>query len=151
MGYYDIQRFKRGYDKFFSCARKEILSGKKCTHWMWFIFPQVKGLGHSSISQYYGISCSKEAEEFFNDKELRKKFIALVKAVLRLKDRKAVDNCFGPIDALKLHSSMTLFFSVTEKKIFKKVIDKFYDGLPCFKTVLKLVAEDLLVERNNGQ
>ena len=97
------------------------------THWMWFVFPQIFGLGQSATAEYYGIKSLKEAEEYLNDEVLGNRLIELCEILLSHEDKTA-NEIFGGIDSMKLKSSMTLFDYVSENPIFKQVIDKYFNG-----------------------
>lgn len=123
----DLQRFidaqKNNYDQ----ALKEIKNGCKVSHWMWYIFPQIKGLGHSSTAVYYAIDSLDEAKEYLQNPILNKRLFEISNALLELKNNNPVI-ILGYPDNLKLQSSMTLFYVASKNKVFKQVIDKFYDG-----------------------
>lgn len=123
----DLQRFidaqKNSYDQ----ALKEIKIGCKVSHWMWYIFPQIKGLGHSSTAVYYAIDSLDEAKEYLQNPILNKRLFEISNALLELKNNNPVI-ILGYPDNLKLQSSMTLFYVASKNKVFKQVIDKFYDG-----------------------
>lgn len=129
-----MERFLKAHEEYFQDALNEIKNGKKETHWMWFIFPQLKGLGKSSIANYYGLASAKETMEFYNNENLRKNLITITTELLKLEtnDPKAI---FGCPDNLKLKSSMTLFYSVTKNSLFKDVLDKFFLGELDNKTI----------------
>ena len=123
----DLQRFidaqKNNYDQ----ALKEIKNGCKVSHWMWYIFPQIKGLGHCSTAVYYAIDSLDEAKEYLQIPILNKGLFEISNALLELKNNNPVI-ILGYPDNLKLQSSMTLFYVASKNKVFKQVIDKFYDG-----------------------
>lgn len=130
---YDISRFERAYQLYFDIALREIKSGYKTSHWMWFMFPQLTYLGSTEISHYFGMESLDEAREFLNNSYLRKHLIKLCKRVLKLDD---VYFTFGEIDAQKLWASMTLF-SIADPKttIFSEVLGKFFGGKLHFTTM----------------
>ena len=116
-------------------AYEEIKNGKKCTHWMWYIFPQLRGLGQSEKSYYYGISGPDEAREYLAHPVLGVRLIECCKALLTHKDKTAED-VFGVIDDMKLQSSMTLFALVSENdSVFHKVLEQFFDGVKDVETL----------------
>ena len=123
---YDLDRFVKAQDKLYDVAYSEVKNGKKESHWMWFIFPQIQGLGSSNIAVYYSIESLGEAKEYMNHPVLGNRLIDISNELL--KHDKDINTIFGDIDSLKLNSSMTLFSLVSEDKVFDKVIDKFYDG-----------------------
>lgn len=124
---YDVSRFLEAHRKEYAKALKEIQSGRKQTHWMWFIFPQITGLGKSETSQYYEIKSLEEAKAYLENEELKKHLLEISTELLKLDTDNPVE-VFGDIDALKLNSSMTLFSYVSTEEIFNQVIDKYFDG-----------------------
>ncbi|MBF4493236.1 DUF1810 domain-containing protein [Flavobacterium sp. JLP] len=125
----DITRFLDAQNKLYLTAFSELKKGKKQTHWMWFIFPQIKGLGKSTIANYYAIADVKEAEAFLNHPILAKHLIEISQLLLNFKTKKSIETILGELDARKLRSSMTLF-SQTENAhpIFQEILDTFYSG-----------------------
>ncbi len=131
----DLCRFRDAQKQDFQEALSEIRNGRKQTHWMWYIFPQIHGLGYSSISQYYAIKDLQEAKDFLKDPMLGRNLNEICEALLALKidDPHAV---FGSPDDMKLLSCMTLFEQADpENKVFSKVIEKFYHGRRDRKTL----------------
>ena len=125
---YDLDRFKRAQDQEYDTALAEIRSGHKYSHWIWYIFPQLRGLGYCSMSDYYGISGIDEARIYMEDEVLRDRMIAICQALLDLPSCDAEDVMGWP-DDMKLRSSMTLFMEAApEEAIFRKVLDKFFGG-----------------------
>ncbi|HJD40842.1 MAG TPA: DUF1810 domain-containing protein [Candidatus Blautia stercoripullorum] len=136
----DLQRFTEAQKQDFDQALEEIRRGQKRSHWMWYIFPQIRGLGFSSISAYYGIRNLKEAEDFLKDSYLGGNLRKICQALLEL-DTDNPHQVFGSPDDLKLLSSMTLFEKAEGKAgIFTKVIEKYYGGKRDQKT-LKILGE----------
>lgn len=134
---YNIERFIAAQNEFYEIALKEIKNGKKETHWMWFIFPQLKYLGNSEMSLYYGISNKEEAILYLKNAILRNRLINISKELYKLNDN--INNIMGPIDSLKLNSSMTLFkYIEPDIEIFSNIIEKFYDGEEDQKTLRML-------------
>ncbi len=136
-----LEKFLEAQEDTFEQALAEIKSGRKRGHWMWFIFPQLKGLGFSHASVYYAIQNIEEAQLYVQHPVLgsRLKLIANVLLSLREKDAYVI---FGSPDELKLRSSMTLFALAdsSEENVFKKVLDKFYKGQYDAKTLSLLNA-----------
>ena len=134
-----MQRFKKQQYLYFNQAYKEIKAGIKLTHWMWIIFPQIKGLGYSVYSQYYGIKSLNEAKEYLNDYYLRNNLIAITKALLVHAGKKNINEIFDPLDSQKLLSCMTLFNLADNENIcggvFQEVINKFFNGKKDEKTL----------------
>ena len=125
---YDLNRFLKAQEDSYSQALREIKNGRKCSHWIWYIFPQVKGLGFSSTSQYYGLDGLGEAQAYIANSTLRSRLLEISEALLTLEssDPTAV---MGYPDDLKLRSSMTLFAEAApEYPVFQQVLDKFYGG-----------------------
>lgn len=125
---YNLSRFTAAHDRDFSTALREIKSGRKISHWMWYIFPQIRGLGRSSTSQYYSIQNLDEAIAFLNDPYLGGNFQEICQALLALETNNATE-VFGKPDDIKLKSSMTLFAMASEENsIFHQVLEKFFKG-----------------------
>ena len=133
----DIDRFLKAQENDYDKALSEIRAGHKRSHWIWYIFPQISGLGHSGMTQYYEIKDLKEAEEYMADPVLSERLIEISEALLGLKSNDPKD-VMGYPDDLKLKSSMTLFSIVSNNPVFEKVLDKFYGGEKCQYTVNKL-------------
>lgn len=124
---YDIDRFIKMQELYYEVALSEIKDGYKRTHWIWYIFPQLKGLGQSYNSEYYGFDGVDEVIEYMKNPYLRNNMIEICNELYKLDD--SIENIFGYPDYLKLNSCMTLFeYSIQGKKIFGKIIDKFYNG-----------------------
>lgn len=126
---YDLSRFVKAQQEDYQCALSEIKAGQKRSHWMWYIFPQIIGLGRSSTSEYYAIRDFGEAKAFLEDAYLGGNLVEICKALLELDSNNAT-KIFGRPDDMKLKSSMTLFACADgdENSIFMKVLDKFFDG-----------------------
>ncbi len=101
---------------------------------MWFVFPQLKGLGHSYNADYYGIAGADEARAYWLHPVLGDRLREIMEALLLLNGLSA-KQIFGDVDAMKLRSSMTLFWKVTEEGLFRKVLDKYYEGKMCDSTL----------------
>ena len=129
-----LERFVKAQEGSYEIALNEIRQGQKRSHWMWYIFPQIKGLGYSSTAQYYAIQDENEAENYLNHPILSKRLMEISEELLKL-DSNNASEVFGYPDDMKLKSSMTLFFLVSEQEIFEKVLDKFFDGKIDRKTV----------------
>lgn len=137
----DLERFIKAQERSYGAALGEIKQGKKQTHWMWYIFPQLEGLGHSSTARYYGIRGRGEAEEYFKHPLLGFRLVEISKALLSLESCDPYE-VMGYPDNRKLQSSMTLFYIVSGEPIFKKVLEKFYNGEMDGYTVEKLNTEN---------
>ncbi len=124
----DLTRFLDAQNKLYLTAYSEIKKGKKETNWMWFIFPQIQGLGKSTLSDYYAVADLKEATEFLNHPILAKHLIEISKLLLTFK-KKSAEGILGELDARKLHSSMSLFVQVENAHpVFQEVLDTFFYG-----------------------
>ena len=129
---YYLQRFviAQNRDGTYDRAVDELRRGDKETHWMWFVFPQIAGLGQSATSKQFAISSLDEAKAYLTHAVLGPRLIECVDLVLKTPDANP-DQIFGEIDALKLHSSMTLFLrAAPDEPRFAKVLDQYFDGLP---------------------
>ena len=125
---YDLSRFHKAQEIFYPHALREIKRGRKQTHWMWFIFPQLRALGHSPKAVYYGIESIEEAKAYLDDPVLRARLYEISEALLATGESDPV-LVMGEIDALKLCSSMTLFWKASDgEEIFRRVLDQFYGG-----------------------
>ena len=123
-----LDSFLEAQDRMYPVALKELKNGKKRTHWMWFIFPQLRGLGMSSISRYYGLENFDEAKAYLEHPLLSGRLYELCGELLKHKDKTALE-IFGDIDEMKLKSSMTLFALTTEDyTIFDEVLERFFYG-----------------------
>ena len=131
----DLSRFVKAQETDYERALSEIRSGHKRSHWIWYIFPQIAGLGFSSTAQYYAIKDRKEAEEYLKNDLLRERLVEISEALLQLESNDAGD-VMGYPDDLKLRSSMTLFHEVApETDVFQKVLDKYFEGMPDQRTI----------------
>ena len=131
----DLSRFLKAQEHDYARALSEIRSGHKRSHWMWYIFPQIQGLGFSSTAQYYAIRDLEEARDYLAHPVLGARLKEISSALLDL-DGLSASEIFGYPDDLKLRSSMTLFrLADLECEIFQNVIDKYYDGRLDSRTV----------------
>jgi uncharacterized protein (DUF1810 family) len=129
-----LQRFLTAQETDYPIALAEIKRGRKQSHWMWYIFPQVQGLGYSETARFYAIKNMLEAEAYLNHPVLGKRLIEICEALLLLTSNNATA-IFGNPDDLKLRSSMTLFSLVNNPPpVFQKVLNKFFQGIPDPKT-----------------
>lgn len=132
-----LKRFIEAQNDSYDQALKEIRNGRKLTHWIWYIFPQIKGLGFSYNSEYYGITSLQEAKDYLENELLRKRLFEITESLLMHKG-KDIESIMGDIDAMKLKSSMTLFDAVQPGSIFGEVLDEFYGGERCRRTLEKI-------------
>jgi uncharacterized protein (DUF1810 family) len=129
---YRLQRFVDAQDAggTYTRAVQELRAGRKVSHWMWFVFPQIAGLGHSNISREYAISGQAEARAYLAHPILGPRLVECAQ-ILTTKPGSSAADIFGPVDAMKLQSSMTLFASVAEPEegAFREVLDQFFGGV----------------------
>ncbi|AWG21742.1 hypothetical protein FFWV33_09410 [Flavobacterium faecale] len=135
---YDLNRFKTAQDSCYSQVLQEMKNGKKVSHWMWFIFPQIAGLAKSGTAKKYELTTKEEAEHFLQDEVLSKRLLELTRILAYDIDSKTAEEIFGFPDFLKFHSSMTLFYTVvlsnkqyennSDYLCFEDTIKKYYDG-----------------------
>ncbi len=136
----ELDMFIEAQDTVWTDVLKELRQGQKTSHWMWFVFPQLADLGKSHMAQLYGIEGLDEATAYLDHPELRRRLTETAQLMLLHKDRDASD-ILGGIDAKKLRSSMTLFSSVPDAPAeCQDVLDAFYGGQPCERTVQILQA-----------
>ena len=138
---YDLQRFLEPQKYAYLGALSEIKAGEKRGHWIWYIFPQIKGLGHSYNSEFYGISSKDEAKVYLEHPVLGVRLREITQALLDV-DNKTADDIFGFPDVLKVRSCMTLFDLVSPNDIFNDVLYKYYEGQRCDKTIWRLGFHD---------
>jgi uncharacterized protein (DUF1810 family) len=125
---YDLVRYTKAQEGVYDQALSELRSGQKRTHWMWYIFPQLEGLGHSTTARRYAIKSIQETREYLNHPVLVARLLECTETVLDIEDR-SVSAIFGFPDDVKLRSSMTLFDSVSARdSVFGLVLDKFFGG-----------------------
>lgn len=132
---YNLQRFVEAQEGCYADALSEVESGRKQTHWMWFIFPQAKGLGRSSTAAFYGITCREEAEQYLSHPVLGARLVEITEALLKVEGRTSFE-IFGSVDSRKLRSCMTLFSAISEEgNVFEQVLNKYYNGVACAPTL----------------
>ena len=124
-----LDRFIEAQEHVYDIALREVMQGQKRSHWMWFIFPQLRSLGRSNRAYFYGIADLGEAKAYLDHPILSERLIRICEALLLVEDKSAVE-IFGDIDAMKLHSSMTLFAIASGgDSVFQKVIDAYFNGI----------------------
>ena len=123
----ELGRFLEAQAVDYAVALQELQAGRKRSHWMWYIFPQLRGLGRSYNSSFYGIADIEEAAAYLNDPVLGNRLREISKVIIDLPVDNAVD-VFGVIDSRKLKSSMTLFDIVAPDDVFARVLDKYFNG-----------------------
>jgi uncharacterized protein (DUF1810 family) len=125
---FDLQRFADAQDRVYATVLAELRKGAKRSHWIWFVFPQLRGLGHSATAQHYGISSLDEARAYLAHPVLGPRLHECTRLVVAI-DGRSADEIFGWPDNLKVRSSMTLFAHATaDDAEFRAVLDKFYAG-----------------------
>jgi uncharacterized protein (DUF1810 family) len=135
---YDLQRFVEAQAPVFDRVRAELAAGHKQSHWMWFVFPQIRGLGQSAMSQRYAIGSRAEAAAYLAHPVLGPRLLACTRLVNDVVGRSA-EAIFGPIDALKFRSSMTLFSAVAPgEAAFGEALAKYFGSTPDRATLKRL-------------
>jgi uncharacterized protein (DUF1810 family) len=139
---FDLERFVAAQASVIDQVRRELTAGRKRTHWMWFVFPQIVGPGHSPMAQRYAISSLAEAEAYLEHPVLGDRLVKFTRLVTGTTGRTAHD-IFGSPDDVKLHSSLTLFSKVAEASPeFARGLDRFFAGKPDQATLDRLRATD---------
>lgn len=138
---YNLIRFLEAQNCTFQVALKELQEGQKRSHWMWYIFPQLKHLGHSYNAKFYGISGIEEAATYRQHPILGQRLREVAETILNLPHNDA-EAIFGSIDAIKLRSSMTLFDLVSPDDVFAHVLDKYFNGHRDNKTITLIKTQD---------
>ena len=126
----DLARFREAQDRggIYEQALAELRAGEKRSHWMWFVFPQLAGLGRSEMARRYAISSLREARAYLDDPELGARLRACAAALLGCGETSA-ERILGPVDAVKLRSSMTLFaLAAPDEELFDQILKRFYAG-----------------------
>jgi uncharacterized protein (DUF1810 family) len=125
---FNLQRFVTAQDRVWPSVQTELAAGAKTSHWMWFVFPQLAGLGRSGIARLYGIASLAEARAYWAHPVLRARLKECCELLMVLRGRSALQ-VFGPIDALKLRSCLTLFErAAPDEPLFRGLLDKYYAG-----------------------
>lgn len=125
-----LSRFIQAQEQMYPGALSEVRSGHKRSHWMWFVFPQIKGLGSSETAKFYGIADLREAEAYLSHPLLGKRLVEISRALLDIEGKTATA-IFGAPDDLKLRSCMTLFLKVPDADpVFIAVLKKYFQGIP---------------------
>ncbi|UOY01845.1 DUF1810 domain-containing protein [Blastococcus sp. PRF04-17] len=135
---FDLQRFLDAQSQTYDQALAELRAGRKRTHWMWFVFPQVAGLGRSGMAQRFAISGLEEARAYLGHPVLGRRLVESARALTAL-DTEDADEVLGPVDAMKLRSSMTLFTQAApDEPVFGEVLDHYFGGVPDEATLARL-------------
>lgn len=125
---FDLQRFVDAQEGMFETALAELRSGRKRSHWIWFIFPQLAGLGRSPTAQYFGVRSLDEARAYLAHPLLGPRYCKAVEAILNWAGHREAVAILGEVDAMKLRSSLTLFESASGDPLFGRALDAFFDG-----------------------
>lgn len=132
----DLYRFSKAQDLYWYTVVEEIARGQKETHWIWFVFPQLRGLGSSRFAQYFGLASPQEAAEYWDDDVLGDKLRSCVELLLGLPADTRIEQVFGKVDAMKLRSCMTLFENVSYQNVgIVEVLDRYFDSERCARTI----------------
>lgn len=131
---YDLDRFVEAQAADYARAVSELRAGRKQSHWMWYVFPQIDGLGHSPMSRRYSIKSAAEAKAYLDHLVLGARLRECFAVVCGVAGRSARE-IFGSPDDLKLRSCATLFGSVSDEPIFEQVLEKYFDGKPDEETL----------------
>jgi uncharacterized protein (DUF1810 family) len=125
---FNLERFLDAQVSTYETALAELRAGSKRSHWMWFIFPQLRGLGHSDRAHFFGIGSIEEASAFYSDPTLGRRLRECVAALVKLPGTSA-EEILGSIDALKLRSSLTLFrITAPAEPLFQRALEQYFDG-----------------------
>lgn len=134
----NLKRFTKAQEDIYNIALTELRNGQKYSHWMWFIFPQIEGLGRSDTARYYAIKNSEEARQYLRHSVLGVRLLQCTKAVLAIENR-TVSQIFGYPDDMKFKSSMTLFASISNPdSLFTRALDKYFAGEQDSRTLERL-------------
>ncbi|QMU31194.1 DUF1810 domain-containing protein [Adhaeribacter radiodurans] len=137
----NLKRFLDAQEADYAIALTDVKNGRKRSHWMWYIFPQIQGLGFSQISRFYAIKDLNEAEDYLKHPVLGSRLILICNELLQLQENNA-NKIFGSPDDLKLKSCMTLFSVVPNPNpVFQSVLDKFFSGAKDNKTLQIISAQ----------
>jgi uncharacterized protein (DUF1810 family) len=135
---YRLSRFVHAQNRNYEEVISELRTGRKVSHWMWYIFPQVKGLGRSSMAKEYAIDSLSEAQAYLRHPLLGSRLIECSQLLLAIDGKRASD-VFGSVDAIKLRSSMTLFTRADpQQTVFRQVLDRYFQGSEDPETIQRL-------------
>lgn len=142
-----LERFLEAQKYSYELALQEIKNGRKESHWIWYIFPQIQGLGRSSNAEYYGIENLEEAKRYIENPILKQRLLEISTALLSV-EGKQIEQILGCIDAVKVKSSMTLFQIVDpEEKVYMNILNKYYNGERDEKT-LEILSNNYQYKKN---
>ena len=135
---FDLDRFIRAQEPVMTQVRQELAAGRKRSHWMWFVFPQLAGLGHSAMARRYAISSLAEAQAYLEHPVLGSRLVELTELVNQVNGR-SIREIFGSPDDLKFHSSMTLFaYTRSDVSAFREVLERYFGDVMDNRTPEKL-------------
>jgi uncharacterized protein (DUF1810 family) len=137
----ELERFVTAQDSrgTYAAAVAELRAGRKTSQWMWFVFPQLAGLGMSEMSRRYAVSSLEEARAYLAHPILGERLEECTRTLIELDGRITADEVFGPVDAMKLRSSLTLFArAAPENPLFRDVLERYFDGVPDDATEARL-------------
>ena len=138
---HELERFVEAQDRVYADVRRELSAGRKTTHWMWFVFPQLRGLGRSATAQHYGIGSRGETLAYLQHPVLGARLRECVELVLKV-DGHTARGIFGSPDDLKFRSSMTLFAAIAPAEpLFQRALDRYFGGEPDAVTLAILASE----------
>ena len=138
---FNLNRFLSAQESYYADALREIKQGDKQSHWIWFIFPQVRGLGRSNMAEYYGISSIEEARAYLDNPTLKSRLIEISTALLQHKGKSTAYEILGTIDAIKVRSCMTLFDHIMPHAIFAELLEAFYNSQRDELTIKQLLQD----------
>ena len=132
---FDLRRFIAAQDPVMDAVLAELRAGRKASHWMWFVFPQIQGLGSSSMARHYALASRQEARAYHEHPQLGARLQECTRLVLQVQER-PVEQIFGYPDDLKFHSCMTLFAQVApEVALYRAALQKYFAGVPDARTL----------------
>jgi uncharacterized protein (DUF1810 family) len=132
---FNLHRFVDAQDPLYGQVKAELAVGKKASHWMWFVFPQLVGLGHSGMARRFGIQSKAEAQAYWQHELLGPRLRECVALMLSIEGKTALE-ILGSPDNLKFHSSLTLFaHALPQEPLFARALEKYFKGLPDARTL----------------
>jgi uncharacterized protein (DUF1810 family) len=135
-----VERFVAAQQQVYPCVLAELRAGEKRSHWMWFVFPQIAGLGHSAMAQRYAIADLAEARAYLDHPLLGPRLADCTDTMLGWAGRRSAEEILGPVDAIKFRSSMTLFEAANGGPRYARALDAFYEGIRDLATLDRLAA-----------
>ncbi|MBR1733583.1 MAG: DUF1810 domain-containing protein [Alloprevotella sp.] len=137
----ELERFIKAQENDYARALEEIQAGRKRSHWIWYVFPQLRGLGRSAMADYYGLADRGEAERYALHPLLGSRLREVTSTLLALPEILSAVDVLGDVDAVKVRSCMTLFAAVTGERLFRDVLVRFYGGQEDGRTLQMLSAD----------